>query len=109
MAPDDRPENICALGHPAARRFGFAVGATWVEKCPRHAVLHRPLLRNSIATVIVVRTVLTAINQGNVLLHGLFPAELRWKIPLTYAVPYCVSTWGALRISRVQRRPAASQ
>jgi hypothetical protein len=49
----------------------------------------------------VVGTVLVAINQGTVLAKGDFPASLYWKIPLTYLVPFCVATWGALINSRV--------
>jgi hypothetical protein len=97
---------ICALGHPAKRGFRFVSGQTETEKCLRHAVLHRPLFRNAIATALVVGTILTAINQGNVLLGGSFPAQLWWKIPLTYSVPYMVSTWAALRISVVRRQRA---
>lgn len=41
-----------------------------------------------------------AINQGNLLLAGDVPTTLLWKIPLTYAVPFCVATWGALGNSR---------
>lgn len=92
----------CACGHPATRRFRFAAGSAPVEKCLRHAAVHRPLLRNAVGTALVVGTVLTGINQGNVLLDGRFPAELWWKIPLTYSVPYMVSTWAALRISLVR-------
>ena len=47
-------------------------------------------------TALVVGTILTTINQGNVLLSGELPAELVWKVPLTYCVPFCVATWGAL-------------
>jgi hypothetical protein len=54
------------------------------------------LVRRSLIIAIVVGTILTAINQGNVILRGDFPAELVWKIPLTYAVPYCVATTGAI-------------
>jgi len=57
-------------------------------------------------TAAVVGTVLTTINQGNVLVDGRFPPDLWWKIPLTYSVPYCVSTWSALRITFVGRGPA---
>jgi len=46
-------------------------------------------------------TILTTINQGNVILGGSFPSILFWKIPLTYCVPYCVSTFSQLRISHV--------
>jgi hypothetical protein len=49
-----------------------------------------------------VGTVLTAINQGDALL-SLAPApELFWKIPLTFVVPFAVSTYSALAISREQ-------
>ncbi len=59
-----------------------------------------PLLQRSLATALVVGTVLVAINQGTVLAAGKFPAALAWKIPLTYAVPFCVAMWGALINSR---------
>ncbi len=94
--------DLCACGHVASRRFRFAAGSEPVEKCFHHAVAHRPLLRNALATALVVGTILTTINQGNVLLDGRFPSELWWKIPLTYSVPYMVSTWAALRISLVR-------
>lgn len=101
--------NLCACGHAATRRFRFAAGSAPVEKCLRHAAVHRPLFRNALATAVVVGTILTAINQGNVLLDGRFPAELWWKIPLTYSVPYMVSTWAALRISLVRDNTAGGQ
>lgn len=85
----------CDFGHDARARFFFA----GERKCVRHALVHRPLLRTSLTTALVVGTILTAINQGNVLLAGKFPAELWWKIPLTYCVPFLVASWAALRIS----------
>jgi hypothetical protein len=57
---------------------------------------HGPLMRRSLIVALIVGTILTAINQGNVLLSGEFPPSLYWKIPLTYAVPYCVATTGAI-------------
>ena len=63
-----------------------------------------PLLRRSFLTAIVVGTILTAINQGTILADGDFPASLYWQIPLTYCVPFCVATWGAIINSRI--RPA---
>jgi hypothetical protein len=77
--------------------------AFMLDNQPRHlgcVLLYRPLLRRSTLTGLVVGTILTAINQGSVLIAGNFPAELFWKIPLTYCVPFCVSTWGALSNSR---------
>ena len=80
------------------RPAAFTLAAT--SLCVRHALLHPPMLRRSLATAVVVGTALVAINQGNVLLDGSFPNALWWKIPLTYAVPFCVATWGALINSR---------
>ena len=65
-------------------------------RCSRCALLYMPMLRRSFYTAIVVGTFLTAINQGNILVHGDLPPALYWKIPLTYCVPFCVATWGAL-------------
>ena len=69
-------------------------------RCPRCAVLYTPMLRRSFYTAVVVGTFLTAINQGNLLLQGDFPTVLYWKIPLTYVVPFCVASWGALGTAR---------
>lgn len=82
-----------------ARPPAFDLGGT--PLCARHALTRPPMLRRSLITAIVVGTVLVAINQGNVLLDGHFPAALWWKIPLTFVVPFCVATWGALINSRV--------
>jgi hypothetical protein len=66
----------------------------------RCALLARPLVRRSALTSLVVGTVLVAINQGEVLIAGGGSAALRWKVPLTYLVPFCVATWGALSNGR---------
>jgi len=42
----------------------------------------------------------TLAEQGTVLLSGSLPISLAWKIPLTYAVPFCVTMWGALGTRR---------
>lgn len=90
----------CSLGHSNTARFRFARQSGIEFKCTRHALAHRPLVRTAAITALVVGTILTLINQGNLLLAGHLPAALLWKIPLTYSVPYCVATWSALRISR---------
>ena len=54
------------------------------------------MLRRSLLTAVVVGTALVAINQGTVIAEGRLPGDLFWKVPLTYAVPFCVATWGAL-------------
>ena len=76
-------------------------GGTPVTKCLRHALRHGPMVRTAFLTALVVGSVLTAINQGNLILSGDVSGEHVWKIPLTYLVPYCVATFGALRISRL--------
>lgn len=84
---------------------GFVLGGE--RRCWRCAPRYRPLLRRSALTALVVGTVLVVINQGTVLSAGNFPPELLWKVPLTYMVPFCVATWGALSNSRSQ--PPVSQ
>lgn len=41
----------------------------------------------------IVGTILVAINQGDSMLTGNLSIEALWKIPLTYCVPYLVSTY----------------
>ena len=90
----------CPPGHWPRIRFRFARATATDVRCLRHAIVYRRVLKTAVLTSAVVGSVLTTINQGNVLAGGHFPAELFWKIPLTYSVPYCVSTFSALRISR---------
>ena len=64
--------------------------------------------RRSLAAAIVVGTILNLINQGDALFAG---RHVDWlKIVLTYIVPYCVATYGAvafrLEAMRKQRRSA---
>ena len=75
-------------------KSGFELGKELY--CYRCILHHRPLVRRSIYTSIIVGTILVGINQGTVLAHGAFPSDLMWKVPLTYVVPFCVASWGAL-------------
>lgn len=62
--------------------------------------------RRSFVVMLVVGTILNLINQGDALLRGV---PLDWfKIALTYAVPYCVATYGAVsfRLNRAPTSPA---
>jgi len=45
-------------------------------------------------TACIVGTILTAINHGDLVLAGTVPPFA--KVALTYCVPYCVTTWGAV-------------
>ena len=99
-------EVVCtSCGRAIAPGRGYACAARGqrVLRCGRCAVRHGPIVRTAARTALVVGTVLTAINQGDALLTHHVTAALLWKIPLTYAVPYLVATYGALSLSR---RPA---
>ena len=52
--------------------------------------------RRSRKVSLIVGTVLGAINQGDLIVNGEIVAELFWKIPMTYCVPYMVSTYAAV-------------
>lgn len=82
------------------RDAGFVLGGG--ARCIWCFLRFRPMLRRSLLTALVVGTILTAVNQGTVLADGEFPYDLYWKIPLTYCVPFCVATWGALINSRIR-------
>lgn len=65
-------------------------------KCWRCAALHWPMLKRSLLVAVVVGTIITAINQGDVLVSGQGNWALAWKIPLSYITPFLVASWGAL-------------
>lgn len=56
--------------------------------------------KKATVTALVVGSLLTAINHGDVMLGGQSPAL--WKVVLTFCVPYCVTTWGAVTGKRAQ-------
>ena len=69
-------------------------------KCSRCAVRHLPMLRRSFIVAVVVGTILTLLNQGDIIFAGSWQGSLYWKVPITYLVPFCVATYGALSNSR---------
>lgn len=70
--------------------------ARWREAC--HCALSGGVPRRSLGVTIVVGTILNVINQGDALLGG---APVNWvTVLLTFAVPYCVSTYGAVSYRR---------
>jgi hypothetical protein len=84
------------MGHGAEAKYRFP-GAAPADKCLRHALVHRRVVRTGLLTAAVVGTVLTLINQGNLMVSGDWRADMAWKVPMTYCVPYGVVTWSALR------------
>ncbi|HET8627135.1 MAG TPA: nitrate/nitrite transporter NrtS [Thermomicrobiales bacterium] len=92
-------EGCCTrCGRPLTRRLTFALAGG--PRCLRCALRFRPMLRRSTLTSLVVGSTLTAINHGPALVAGHPTPALAWQIPLTYGVPFCVATWGALSTSR---------
>jgi hypothetical protein len=75
---------------------------------PRQALRHAlswPIARRSLATMLIVGSVLNIINQGDALLLS-GPINW-WKIAITYCVPFCVATYGAYAALRaVAARPS---
>ena len=97
----------CGAGIEARKGFGFksqsdapSEDAAPTLKCFACALRHGPMLKRSIIAALVVGTILTLLNQGDVLLSGSWINALYWKIPLTYCVPFTVATYGALSNSR---------
>ncbi|MHA1538055.1 MAG: nitrate/nitrite transporter NrtS [Alphaproteobacteria bacterium] len=60
------------------------------------------VVRRALMVALVVGTALTLINQGDRLIAGLAPGWI--KMALTYLVPYCVSTHGAVTAMRDEIR-----
>ena len=109
-ATEDSNCNFCGcdLRHRTAFTFkrreqtqgGVTSPAVEITKCLRCALRHRPMLKRSGIAALVVGTILTALNQGDLILAGDWSNAMYWKIPLTYCVPFMVATYGALSNSR---------
>ncbi len=92
----------CPPAHGPSARFQFRLNGAAHTFCLRHGLFNPKLVKTALATAAVVGTILTAINQGNVILDGHFPAQLYWKVPLTYGVPYCVASFSAMRMAKLR-------
>lgn len=86
----------CGQSLANRRMFRMKMGVSGVFKCFKCALRHSPMLKTSVKTSLVVGTLLVLLNHGDIFLSGNFPPQLFWKIPLTYVVPFCVASWGAL-------------
>lgn len=60
----------------------------------------------SMQVAVIVGTILNVINQGDALFGG--SPIVWWKVALTYCVPYCVCTYGAVT-SRLRHEPGSSE
>jgi hypothetical protein len=69
----------------------FGAGKSWIR-----AALSPGVVRRSTKVSLIVGTILVAINHGDLLFGGDIGAALYWKIPMTFCVPYAVSTYAAV-------------
>jgi hypothetical protein len=65
--------------------------------------LKRPNLRRTTRIALVVGTILTLINQADVLFNGEATLLTAVKIPLNYLVPFIVSNLGVISATRTER------
>jgi hypothetical protein len=77
-----------------------------VDRIWRYAV-SEGVPRRSFVVALIVGTILNLINQGDAVFTGV-PIDLA-KLLLTYLVPYCVSTYGAVSYRLYAARPVTSE
>jgi hypothetical protein len=58
--------------------------------------VRRDVVARGLKVGLIVGTILTAINHGDGILTGQIAPAAVWKIPLTYLVPYFVSTYAGV-------------
>ena len=95
-------ESNCSRCGVALRGSAYNVrlSGTSASRCLRCAVMHWPTVQRSLLLSLIVGTVITAINHGILIVQGDLSANLAWQVPLTYLVPYCVATTGAILNAR---------
>ncbi len=83
---------------PNDRRDGSRTVKEFPAACKRwvHAALSPAVARRSTKVSLLVGTLLVSINHGDLLLSGNVSSALFWKIPMTFCVPYAVSTYAAV-------------
>jgi hypothetical protein len=102
MKPSESLSAECESCRVALEERAYEVrtaGGTAI-RCLRCALLYPPMVLRSVIIALIVGTFLTAINQGSYFLQGDLPLSLAWKVPITFLVPFCVATAGAILNSR---------
>lgn len=103
MDMERQDTEMCVVGGRAVlsgQGYAFAAPDGPALSCTRCAVRHQTIVHKALQTAAVGGTALTVINHGDALLAHHLTLDLLWTTPLTYVVPYLVSTYGALSISR---------
>jgi len=99
--------DVPRCGRAAGYRFAANPEETAL-RCLRHAVFYRPVRRRALRVAALVGSVLFLINQADVVLSGAVTPAVLAKIGLTYLVPFSVSTYSALGVSRLRRAGESS-
>jgi hypothetical protein len=99
LSPAATPATGCSHTH-RARKYSFQ-RKTHFPLCAACAMRYAPVLRRAIIIALVVGTILTMINQGDILVSGAVTPLVVLKICLTYMVPYGVSTVSALAANHI--------
>ena len=82
------------------KSFALKTSGGEITKCLFCALRHWPMLRRSLIVAAIMGTIISLLNQGNLILVGSWPVDLFWKVPLTYCAPFLVTTVGALSNGR---------
>ena len=61
-------------------------------------------MRRTLAVALVVGTVLTLVNQGDVIISGEVDLAVALKIAANYLIPWCVSSIGYMSARRASAR-----
>lgn len=102
ITASETPQVRCDVCHVDLGRGGFMfiAGADQAFRCRRHALAQRRTLVQALRVALVVGTVLTAINELDLMVGtGLTPLVLA-KVLLNYCVPFMVSLYSGLAASR---------
>lgn len=90
----------CGRSVVPGRRYLFGDGERHEARCLSCALHYPPMIRKALGVAGVVGTILVVINQGDLLLAGQISKTAVVKILLTYSVPFCVSVYSVLAMSR---------
>src|SRR5438093_514387 len=89
----------CCSVSGCTRAAGYRFTSRTKDSCPRcqwHALTYRPVCGRAIIVALIVGTILTVINQADVLMGGSLTTLVVAKIGLACIVPFSVSTYSAL-------------
>ncbi len=91
------PQTCCSTGNEYLENIEMM---NWLA-----ITLRKDVILRSLKVAAIVGTILVATNQGDAIVGGVLTGQLMWKIPMTYLVPYLVSTYASVSaIAKNERR-----